>query len=183
MCDFLSACICRDGRIVADGVHRHTELARRYIAGENGIGRQRFWEWELSPESWLVDADPKRALRRMDEEPPDRVIEASRELIAELSTLNGTSRLLPWLAVLRTGYLEYLPTEVRTIVLLGDANLNYIDGSQSIAAMRDSSQVGAMSDSSKVGEMFDSSQVGEMWGSSQVGEMWDSSTAPRNPIS
>jgi len=179
MCDFLSVNICRDGRLVADGVHGHTELARRYIGGENGIGRQRFWEWELTPRCWSDVPYPTQPLRG--DCVPDRVVGAADELVRELRTLNGISSLLPWLAVLRTGTTAFLPSVVRSIVLLGDAILKHVDGAQCVVEMHDSSQVGKMHDSSRVGEMWHSSQVGEMWRSSQVGEMCLTAIAPREP--
>ncbi|MHC4091698.1 MAG: hypothetical protein ACYSVY_15760 [Planctomycetota bacterium] len=176
MCDFLSANICRDGRIVADGVHGHTELASRYIAGENGIGHRRFWEWELAPVRWREGLDAMVPMRIGDvTEVPYAVASASRSLLAELRSLNGVSKILPWLAVLQEGETEHLPSEVRTIVLCGSAKLAVLDGAQTVTCMLDSSQVGEMLDSSQVGKMLDSSQVGEMWGSSRVGEMWGSS--------
>ena len=160
MCDFLSADVCRDGRIVCDGVHGHTELARRDIAGENGIGRQRFWEWELPPTKWGNVQDPLVPLRAADcNLLPEPVLDASLRLLRELSSLDGVSTILPWLAVLRTGQHEYMPSTVRIIVLAGRAHLDFADGAQTVMCMLDSSRVGEMLNSSQVGKMWDSSQV------------------------
>jgi len=175
MCNFLSACICRDGRLVCDGIHGHTELARRYIGGENGIGAQRFWEFELPPAKWLPTTTAIEALRNFMEPPPNRVVEIATSLIAELATLNGISRMLPWLAVLRHGRHEFMPSDVRIIVLLDTATLDVVDGSQCVIYMFGSSRVGKISGSSQVTKMFGSSQVGEMCEYSRIDQMFDSS--------
>ena len=193
MCEFLSACICRDGRLVCDGIHGHAELARRYIVGENDTGTQCFWELELPPDKWVSTIAVTNALRTSQEPPPDRVIETAASLIAELASLNGISRTLPWLAVLRYGCHQSMPSDVRVIVLFDTATLDVVDGSQVVICMFGSSKVGKMLGSSKVGkmlgssyigemrehsrvdQMFESSRVGHMWDSSRVGYMWGSS--------
>ncbi len=153
MCDFLSAVIRRDGQIFANGVHGHTELAARYVAGENGVGHQRFWEWESAP-PW-TNTLWEETVRGL-EGAPVKVRDAARELHGHLQKLDGRSSMLPWLAVLRGGSHGHLPADVRVIVLFGDAEIQVIDGAQTAASV------------------WDSAQIHSVWGSAQIHSVWDS---------
>jgi len=122
MCGFLSAIITRPGRIFANGLSGHAELAEQHIKRENGIGRQTYWEWEADPRK--LPADPLQV--RNGEDPPEAVRVASDRLLAELASANGFLPSLPNVAVFRDG--SHGPLKSGQVAVMLGGTIDRVDG-------------------------------------------------------
>ena len=122
MCGFLSAIITRPGRIFANGLSGHAELAEQHIKRENGIGRQTYWEWEADPRK--LPADPLQV--RNGEDPPEVVRVASDRLLAELASANGFLPSLPNVAVFRDG--SHGPLKSGQVAVMLGGTIGYVYG-------------------------------------------------------
>ena len=179
MCQFLSALLFQNGRIICDPEHTdsHSDLIlANNLKGDESLFIRSWIRVEFYPDNSTDITNPEKYQLHVDEtSTPDWFDKAKHFETSE---------------ILRDKIKRMIIADVEIPLLLGGcwiledkANVHAIRNSR-ILSMRDSSRVGAMLESSRVGEMRDSSQVGMilessrvgmMWGSSRVGEMRDSS--------
>ena len=171
MCDFWSAIVTKDGRILTHYSDSHETIKKEMnINDKKPIEIMEFiplqivpkikfgYEKEVNKDNWTITFEREK-YDWFDEKLENKVWKQAKKDISERLIYHQE--------------IEELTNKRGMIVK--DSKINKVSNCI-LNMMLGSSQVGQMRDSSQVGEMLGSSQVGEMWDSSQVGEMWGSST-------